>query len=171
MVNISQVINNLAQQNMVIDAVGIFFAVWVIWLMVLLHLWQLKKLHRLQRLIPLLSVALGIILAYIMNFIIAAIWFEPRPYDVGSVNLLISQVRFSKSFPSDHAAISFILAYFIYRLNNKWWWIWVAAVLVALARVLVGVHYFHDVLAGAVIGWVLGYLIVWLVNRWVVFKK
>jgi len=58
------------------------------------------------------------------------------------------------SFPSGHAARSFLIAVIASGLAPAWFalvlWIW--APLVALARVAMGVHYVSDVVAGALVG-------------------
>lgn len=58
------------------------------------------------------------------------------------------------SFPSGHAARSFLISIFAFSLGPDWLatilLIW--APLVSLARVSMGVHYLSDVIAGAVIG-------------------
>jgi undecaprenyl-diphosphatase len=58
------------------------------------------------------------------------------------------------SFPSGHAARSFLIAVLASFLGPGWlaviFWIW--ASLVSLARVAMGVHYVSDVVAGAIVG-------------------
>jgi membrane-associated phospholipid phosphatase len=58
------------------------------------------------------------------------------------------------SFPSGHAARSFLIAVLATGLGPGWLaivlWIW--SPLVALARVAMGVHYVSDIIAGAVFG-------------------
>ncbi len=58
------------------------------------------------------------------------------------------------SFPSGHAARSFLIAVLAVGLGPAWLaillWIW--APLVALARVAMGVHYISDIVAGAFFG-------------------
>ena len=58
------------------------------------------------------------------------------------------------SFPSGHAARAFLIAMLVSGLGPGWLipitWAW--AVLVALARVAMGVHYISDIIAGIVIG-------------------
>lgn len=58
------------------------------------------------------------------------------------------------SFPSGHAARSFLIAVIATGLGPAWLAItlWVWAPLVALARVAMGVHYVSDVVAGAALG-------------------
>jgi undecaprenyl-diphosphatase len=58
------------------------------------------------------------------------------------------------SFPSGHAARAFLIAAIASALGPAWLalalWIW--APLVAVARVMMGVHYVSDIAAGAVVG-------------------
>ena len=62
------------------------------------------------------------------------------------------------SFPSGHAARSFLIAVLASFLGPGWLavilWIW--APLVSLARVAMGVHYVSDVVAGAIVGILFG---------------
>jgi len=62
------------------------------------------------------------------------------------------------SFPSGHAARAFLIAVVATPLAPAWLvillWIW--APLVSLARVAMGVHYLSDVVAGALLGSIVG---------------
>jgi undecaprenyl-diphosphatase len=62
------------------------------------------------------------------------------------------------SFPSGHAARAFLIAVVATPLAPAWLvillWIW--APLVSLARVAMGVHYLSDVVAGAILGSMVG---------------
>ena len=64
------------------------------------------------------------------------------------------------SFPSGHATRAFMLAVMALGLGPAWlgWLILVWAPLVSVARVYVGVHYFSDILAGAVLGIFIGWI-------------
>ena len=60
------------------------------------------------------------------------------------------------AFPSGHAAMIFMLAgAFVFTTHRKWlkWLLIVFASLIALSRVVVGVHWPLDILAGATLGW------------------
>ncbi len=65
------------------------------------------------------------------------------------------------SFPSGHAARAFLLAVLGLGLGPGWFGVILAlwAPLVSLARVVMGVHYLSDVLAGMVVGMAVGVLI------------
>jgi undecaprenyl-diphosphatase len=62
------------------------------------------------------------------------------------------------SFPSGHAARAFLIAVIGSVLGPEWLGIllWIWAPLVALARVAMGVHYLSDVLAGSLLGILVG---------------
>ena len=69
------------------------------------------------------------------------------------------------SFPSGHATRVFFLASMSWLISPLWLavilTIW--APIVAISRVLTGVHYISDILAGAIMGWLLGKLIVYFI--------
>ena len=74
------------------------------------------------------------------------------------------------SFPSGHAARAALLAVMAVGLGPQWFGLVLAlwAPLVSLARIVMGVHYVSDVLAGFIIGLLVGWgmlnLHVWMVN-------
>ncbi len=70
-----------------------------------------------------------------------------------------------QSFPSGHATTSFALATAIFLVAGRWGALaYVGAVLIALSRIVDGVHYFSDVVAGTFLG-VLGALWVYRFYR------
>jgi membrane-associated phospholipid phosphatase len=82
----------------------------------------------------------------------------PRPPQVLSPESfhLIGPDWGQHAFPSGHAAMIFILTgAFVFTISKAWvrWLLIVLASLVALSRVVVGVHWPLDILAGAAIGW------------------
>jgi undecaprenyl-diphosphatase len=68
------------------------------------------------------------------------------------------------SFPSGHAARAALLAVLAIGLGPPWLGLLLAvwAPLVMLARVAMGVHYLSDVLAGALLGGLVGLALIWL---------
>lgn len=84
---------------------------------------------------------------------------------VEGVTALVDQVR-SRSFPSSHASNVFGAATLLSLARGRWWlWSFLLAALVGVSRIYVGVHYPSDVLAGAVLGIFIGWVI-WRVARW-----
>lgn len=93
--------------------------------------------------------------ALAVDFIISLIYFRLRPFVALGFDPLISESSLSKSFPSDHAAAAWALAASLWFHRKKFrltYGVVLMAVLVALGRVLAGVHYLGDVLAGATVG-------------------
>ncbi|MGV3652175.1 MAG: phosphatase PAP2 family protein [Devosia sp.] len=65
-----------------------------------------------------------------------------------------------QSFPSGHTTTSFALAYAVgFLWPRAFWPLLVVAVLVGISRVVIGVHFPSDVLAGAVVGTVLAFAV------------
>jgi undecaprenyl-diphosphatase len=88
----------------------------------------------------------------------------------GKVNLLLDHCSGGFSFTSSHAANHFGLAMFLFMslipLFKKYTWLFfIWAGIISYAQVYVGVHYPLDVLAGAMIGLVVGKL------NGMIFKK
>ncbi|NMB82747.1 MAG: phosphatase PAP2 family protein [Ignavibacteria bacterium] len=74
------------------------------------------------------------------------------------VNILVGCTG-SFSFPSSHAVNNFAAAFYFGKIFPKLKWILISvAALMALSRPYVGVHYPSDVLGGAIIGALLGYI-------------
>ena len=75
-----------------------------------------------------------------------------------NINVLI-HCSSSYSFPSSHAVNNFAVAFFFYRLFPKFKWVlFIVASVIAISRPYTGVHYPSDILAGAMIGILIGYL-------------
>ena len=105
--------------------------------------------------------------AWCINRWIGEIFFRPRPFAVYTeVQRLIEKSPLEKSFPSDHSATVFALAFSVFLVNRRWGVVLLTlAGGVALGRVFVGVHFLTDVLAGAFIGVLCAYLIHRLVHK------
>src|SRR4051794_36445464 len=92
--------------------------------------------------------------------LIGGIVARPRPFVADAhVRVFLAHAP-DPGFPSDHATAAFaIAAVLIARLGRSAIPVLIAASALAIARVLVGVHYPSDVLAGAVLGTAVGALI------------
>ncbi len=86
--------------------------------------------------------------------------FRLRPIDNPELHLKLAFVlnpatfKSWSSFPSDHAALFFALATGIYLVSRRMGWLvyLYTAVVIALPRVYLGIHYPSDILAGALLG-------------------
>ena len=90
----------------------------------------------------------------VVNLCIKPLAARTRPYElIQGLEILVSRPR-DYSFPSGHSANSLSCAWTLFRLAPKKYGVpaLVLAVLIALSRLYVGVHFPTDVLAGAAIG-------------------
>ena len=109
-------------------------------------------------LVPAISFVLLSIGRYIIN--------RPRPYEAFDVPSVIKKDTKGKSFPSRHVFSATIIA-MTYLFVSPWIWLGilflVVSILLAGVRVVSGVHYISDVIAGIAIavlaGWI-GYIII-----------
>jgi len=79
------------------------------------------------------------------------------------------------SFPSNHAINNFAAAFYFYKLfPNLKYPLFITAILIALSRVYLGVHYPSDILGGAVLGSIYGLLFgigILKLNDYIISKK
>lgn len=134
----------------------------------LMALFGIAILHARRQGLPALARGLaagaGVVLAYLASETIKVLVSELRPcrnFAVETISACPDAADWS--WPSNHATISAAIAVAVLVMSTR---LALGALplagLIALSRVLVGVHYPHDVLAGAV----LGALVVLLVARW-----
>ena len=96
-----------------------------------------------------------IIGSVITNLVLKTAVARIRPYDaVEGLVPLVKKLR-DYSFPSGHTCASFSCAVVYYKMypDIKGKGAMVLAVLIALSRLYVGVHYPTDVLGGTIVGW------------------
>jgi membrane-associated phospholipid phosphatase len=87
------------------------------------------------------------------------LFVRPRPCHTFDVHLLVP-CGAGFSMPSSHAANLFGQAFLFRSIARKISWLLIPfAIIVALSRVFVGVHYPADILVGAALGTVIGFLI------------
>ncbi len=83
------------------------------------------------------------------------------------INLLVSKGG-KWSFPSNHAANSFAFATVLsYFFEQKKVVLFALASIIAFSRVYVGVHYPLDIICGAVIGYILSWMVL---SLWIIIK-
>lgn len=118
----------------------------------------------------------GIITNYVSSDLIKQNIFRLRPCNdpemADSVRFLLNYKPISSSFTSSHATNHFGIAAFLYYslkdIFGKWpriFFLW--AFLIGYAQVYVGVHYPGDIIAGALIGILLGYLWAKVFNKYI----
>ena len=89
-----------------------------------------------------------------------------RPCNVfPDLNVLVTCTE-SFSFPSSHAVNNFGAAMFLTKIFPKYKWsFFTVATLMAFSRPYVGVHYPSDVIGGAIVGIIFGYIFAFIVQK------
>ena len=106
------------------------------------------------------------------NVVIKNLVARTRPFDVNTaVQLLVAKPR-DYSFPSGHTAASFASVTALYLAGEKKMWkvALVLAVLIALSRLYLYVHYPTDIIGGVIFGSLSGYL-GYKIVEWIQKKK
>jgi len=104
----------------------------------------------------------AVAILFFLTFFIKELFYINRPYIVDHVRPLTFTVPQDGSFPSFHTAMAFAIATTIFLHDRKvGLWFFLGAMLVALGRVMADVHYPSDAMFGAIIG----FLVAWLVAR------
>ncbi len=89
---------------------------------------------------------------------------RPRPF-VEFNNDIVENLNPNRSFPSGHAVSVFSLVNLM-NFNKIIYFSWISlAVIVSLSRVYLGVHYLSDVIAGAIIGLLIGELVNYITKK------
>ena len=160
-------LNNLAGQSLLFDAVIVFFASYLAYILVALFLVlvffsQYPKREKLQ--IFWVTVISTIIARFGVTELIRFFYHRPRPFIDLPVNQLITSNEWS--FPSGHATFFFAMATAIYLYNKKWGiFFFLATILITVSRVIAGIHYPSDIVGGALIGVAVAYTIFYFTRK------
>ncbi len=91
-------------------------------------------------------------------------YHRPRPFIALHLPHLLSDMSYS--FPSGHTIFMFALATGIFFVNRKFsYFLYASGLVIGLARVMGGVHYPSDILGGAILGILTGYIVYKLLER------
>ncbi len=157
------VLNGNAIMDLFFTWISNFGSIFVVMLVVAsLFLWRERK----NEWVPVIwsSFIISFVFSSILKFLFARI----RPYGIVpffSVGIM------NYSFPSLHAAVAFSLLPILNRKFPRLRWFWVLfAVLTSYGRIYLGLHYPSDVIAGALIGYIIGSLLVYSEEKYAIFK-
>jgi len=152
MFSIFKNINNFANRSKLLDVLAIFCARYLLYLMVvflfvfsfIVHDWHIFF-------VPFFT---GLFSAFIIGKIIYFFYKEHRPAELKDSKVLIPVPR-NPSFPSRHASLIFGISFCLFFYNVPLAVIFILlSCLVGVARVFCGVHWFRDILAGVLIGFI-----------------
>ena len=139
------------------EEIGDFVAVWAVpvFAAATVALWFLDRpgpwyRWKIAALAGMTAAGLGLVVSQV----ITQFWDRPRPYVAHPhETILLVAPSNEPSFPSDHAVAAFAIAFAVAFVGRRLGAAFLAAAtLIALTRVIAGLHYSGDVLGGAAIG-------------------
>ncbi|EJR63268.1 hypothetical protein IIO_02365 [Bacillus cereus VD115] len=150
-----QWINNLAGTSTLLDKVMIVItnsaAYVAILFMLILWFNNGKRENAIRKQYTVLYTTLSVSIALLVNVLIHAVYYHPRPFVSHDVHQLVPHAADS-SFVSDHSVLVFSIAcVFMLRGEKLKYVALIWAVLVGISRLYVGVHFPLDVIGAAVI--------------------
>lgn len=110
--------------------------------------------------------------ALVVNLILKDLVARQRPCWMNEAFELLISVPMDYSFPSGHTTASFAAAYVLMKANRKFGIAaYIIAALIAFSRLYLYVHFPTDVLAGAVIGTVIGMIVCFASKKFLTSHK
>lgn len=153
--------NSLAERSSLGNKLIVFFAQYLPYLVVVVFIVLLyfsiyprrEKIY-----IFLVGIFAAIVSRFGITVLIRYLYYRPRPFITYQVHQLIPESN--GSFPSGHASFLFALAATIYLYNKKWGiWVFIISLFICIARIMAGVHYPSDILAGIIVGVTVGSIV------------
>jgi undecaprenyl-diphosphatase len=155
-------INSLSK-NPFISIFSVFLSYILVYLIIIsLIIWIIFYQEQIKKLFSTLLIALSTIVTWLIAEIIKNVSAINRPI---IINPIIVEKGFS--FPSVHASLTMVIAVVMLCSLNKKIGVWLIffSVLIGISRVVLGVHYPVDVLAGWILGSIIGFVFIKLFNK------
>ena len=147
------------------DGLWLFLARGLGWFLVIVLLGYLLVRRAAGR--GLLLITAAPITAWLIGQILKKVFASPRPFLVLDHVTVLWQHGSYDAFPSGHAVFFAALATALYFFNRRWGGVYfLGALLIGLARVVIGIHWPFDVVAGWLIGFGLTLGLYFLINFW-----
>lgn len=147
--------------SIIIEIIGKYFIYFVpIGLLSAWFIWRTDK----DRIAMIKATLVSVFIWQVLTRIIALLWFRPRPFvELSGTKELFFHLP-SYSFPSDHAAFLIALGLYFYLLGYKkpGIWIIIGSIIVGIARLISGLHYPGDIIAGLILGLISAWLLFYL---------
>lgn len=124
------------------------------WIFLIIYFW-IKEEKKLA-----IILAVGIIAGAVFTYPLKFLIDRDRPYEQIEATRLLTPFENDPSFPSGHTEMSFLAATIVSQFHPRYSkYLYGFSFLVALSRIYVGVHFPIDVISGAIIGIIIGKLI------------
>lgn len=167
-------INNFAEQSVILDKIGVFFAEYLPYLLIgflLVFIFYSKTNKKENQIMVFVAIISAFISRFIVKSAILLFYNRPRPFVALSDTHNLLQMNLSEnfqSFPSGHAMFFFAIATGVYFYNKKLGIVlFICATLISLARIFVGVHWPSDIIGGAILGILTAFLVQKLYLRFI----
>lgn len=156
-----RLINNLANKNIALDKIMIFFSEYVPYIFMgifaLVFILGIVKKNRDYRKVAVNTFIITVI-NLILSFIIGGLYYVDRPFVHNKVNLLYSHVK-DASLPSDHATGTMSIALGLEKYNRILGiTLTILSIIVGFSRVFVGHHYPMDVIGAYIMVLITSYV-------------
>ncbi|MFA6436826.1 MAG: phosphatase PAP2 family protein [Candidatus Paceibacterota bacterium] len=157
-------LNNLVGRSKKLDRFFIFWArdfvfYFTIFLGILFLVPSLAKIFGLSR-YSLIAIGLISTFSWVAAVLIKTLHFTERPYLNKKTKILLKKKKNDPAFPSGHAAPLFaagtIIFYFSPIFGSV---VLVMGLIVGICRIITGLHWPIDIVGGAVLGWLLSFLL------------
>ncbi|MEA3293066.1 MAG: phosphatase PAP2 family protein [Patescibacteria group bacterium] len=154
---IFQQINFWAGKFFWLDCLAIFLAEYLGYILIAVFFFILLRKKNLE--IGIIGFFAVVLSRLGITEIIRVIWSRSRPFVENKVNLLLNHPD-TASFPSGHSSFFFALSAVVYLYNKKAGiFFFIASFLMGISRVFCGIHWPSDILAGAIVGILSGWLV------------
>lgn len=140
-----------AKRSPTLSRLAVLGATKLIWLLaVAILLWAFFTKYGPR---PVLTILFSVFFAWVSQLAVAYLIHRRRPFQQNHEKPLMRLIWRTPSFPSGHTTLACAMAAGVFAQNPFWGSVFfLAAGLIAFCRMAVGVHYFSDILAGAVLG-------------------
>ncbi|MFT8313015.1 MAG: phosphatase PAP2 family protein [Clostridium sp.] len=158
---IFRLINNLANKDMLLDKIMIFFSkngiymfAGILVLLFLLGIFKKDKKIRCAAVNTALFTSINLVLAYFIGIL----YYTDRPFVNNKVNLLYPHVK-DASFPSDHATATMSISLGINKYNKVLGIILgFLSIIIGFSRIYVGHHSPFDIVGSYIIVFIMSYI-------------